>query len=91
MRFRGIPELGNERVPFEHLLHYPALNAFAPAVYQANFAQPGGVRRVDVLLDDGRDITRGECVEVEMIFDGDAVGHRTRPALVPISVADRTP
>jgi hypothetical protein len=29
-------------------------------------------------------------VEVEMIFDGDAVGHRTRPARVPISGVDRT-
>lgn len=73
MRFRGIPELGHERVPFERLLHYPALNALAPAVYQSNFAQSGRVRRGDVLLDDGRDLTRGERVEVEMIFDGDAV------------------
>ena len=87
MRFRGIPELGNERVPFERLLHYPALNALAPAVYQSNFMQSGRVRRGDVLLDDGRDVTRGERVEVEMVFDGNAGGHR----LMPIWVVDRTP
>ena len=84
MRFRCIPELGDEGMPFERLLHDPALNPFAPAVYQANFAESGRMRGVDVLLDDGRDRTRRERVEVEMIFDGDAVGHRTACFLVRV-------
>ena len=84
MRFRCIPELGDERMPFERLLHDPALNPLAAAVYQANFAESGSMRRVDVFLDDGRDVTRRERMEVEMLLDGDAVGHRTSCFLVRV-------
>jgi hypothetical protein len=74
--FSRVPELGNQRMPFEHLLHDASLDPFSAAVNQAHFPQSGLVRGADVLFDHGRNITRGERVQVESIFDWNAVGHR---------------
>ena len=54
MRFRGVPEFDDERMPLERLLHDAALNALAAAVNQPDLTQSGVVRRVDVFLDDRR-------------------------------------
>ena len=74
--FGGIPEFGDEWMPLECLLHDAALNALAAPVNQPDLTQPGLVRRVDVFLHHRRDVARRERMEVEMVFDGDAVGHR---------------
>jgi hypothetical protein len=42
-------------------------------VDQPDFAQAGGVRLADVLIDDRRNVARMERVEVERVLDGDVV------------------
>ena len=79
MRFGSVPELGNARMTVQGLLHDSPLNAFAAPVNQPNFAQPRRVRLVEVFLYDRRHIAWGEGVQVEMIFDGNAVSHRVKP------------
>jgi hypothetical protein len=37
--FGSVPELDDERVAVEHLLHEPSLNPLAAAVYQPDLAQ----------------------------------------------------
>lgn len=60
----------------ERLLDDPALDAFAASVDEPNFTKSGLVRRVDVFLDNGGDVARSKRVQVELRFDGDAVGQR---------------
>ena len=60
-------------MPLEGLLHHAALNALAAAMNQPDLTQSGLVRRVDVFLHHRRDVARRKRVEVEVIFDGDAV------------------
>src|ERR1044072_3691788 len=75
MRFRRIPELDDERMAVERLLHDAALDALAAAVNETNLAQallPGGVH---VLLDDRLAVPRREGVEGERVLDGTAVRH----------------
>ena len=87
MCLESVPEFDNQRMPLEHLLHDAALDAFAAAVNQAHLTEAELVRGVDVLLDDRRDVTRREGMQVDMVFDGKAVRHRR--ALT--SAADTTP
>ena len=84
--FGGIPEFGDEWMPLERLLNDPSLNALAAAVNQPDLMQSRLVRRVDVLLDDRGHVAWCERMQVEVVFDGDAVGHRAT-AIVPV---DRT-
>ena len=72
MRFRRVPELGDERVAFKRLLNDAALHAAAAAVNQAHLAQPAFRRRADVLLDNRLDITRRKGVQVQRVFNRDA-------------------
>ena len=65
-----VPELGDQRMLLERRLHDAALHAAAAAVDEAQLAQAGFVRGADVLLDDGRDVARGEGVEIELRLDG---------------------
>jgi hypothetical protein len=51
VRFRGIPELLNERVALERLLHDSPLDPFAASVTEADFAQAGFVRGGDEFFD----------------------------------------
>jgi len=76
MRGGVVPELCDERVLLEDGLHNRALGAAAAPVDQAQFLQTGLVRGAYVLLDDGRDVPRREGVEIELGFDGNAVGIR---------------
>ena len=75
VRFVGIPELDDQRMPFERLLHDAALNSFAAAVDQTHLAQAGLVRRVDVVLDHRLDVAWQEGVQIEVRFDGNVVRH----------------
>lgn len=72
MRFGCVPELDHERMTLERLLHEPALDALASAVYQAHFSEPRFVRRGDVLLDNRLDVARRERVKVERVLNRDA-------------------
>ena len=80
--FGGVPELDDQRMPLERLLHDAALNALAAAVNQPDLAQAGLVRGVDVFLDHRRDVARRERVEVEMIFDRECGGVTRATALL---------
>lgn len=73
MRRGIVPELGDERMPFERLLHHGALDAAATAMHEAELSKPGRMRGVDVFLDDGRDVAWRKRVEIELRFDRDAV------------------
>jgi hypothetical protein len=66
-----IEELDYERMAVQGLLHDTALNTLSAPVDQANGAQAGLMRRIEVLLDDRRNISGGEGVEVEAVPDGD--------------------
>ena len=73
MRLRRVPELQDQRMPFERVLHDPSLNTLAAAVNQTDLTKSSGMRRMHVLLDHRRDVSRCECVEVENVFDGNFV------------------
>jgi hypothetical protein len=68
VRLRRVPELLDERMSIERLLHDPALHAFAASVNEAHFAKPCFVRGRDVIGDDRRNVARREGMEVERIF-----------------------
>ena len=63
-------------MPLERLLHDASLDALAAAVNQPDLTQSSVVRRSDVFLDDRRDVAWRERVQIEVVFDWDAVGHR---------------
>ena len=75
MRLCRVPELLDERMVLERLLNDAALNALAAAVNQPDLTKTSFVCRRDVLLDHRGDVARRERVQVELVFDGDAVGH----------------
>src|SRR5258706_15957815 len=57
----------------ENRLNDPALHATPASVNDANLAKPRADGRLDVSLDDRRDVARRERVQVDVILDGDAV------------------
>ena len=69
MRLGSVPEFFDERMTIERLLHDGALHAFAASVDQANLSETLSVRRVDVLVDDRRDVARPERMKIERVFD----------------------
>ena len=69
MRLGSIPELDDERMTIEHLLHDPALNALAAAMNQPHLAQAGVMCRRHILLDDRRHVARGERMQVERVLN----------------------
>ena len=73
MRVCIVPELGDERMPLEGRLHDAALDAAAPAVNETHLSQARLVGGTDVFLDNGRDVTRAERVEVELGLDWDGM------------------
>lgn len=74
MCVRVVPELCDQRMPFERRLHDPSLDAAAASVHEPQSAQAGFVRGAYVLLDHRRDVPRRERVKVEFRFDGNGVG-----------------
>lgn len=73
MRFRGVPELDDQRMVLERVLHDAALYPFAATVDQAHFAQAGIVRGANVLGHDRRNVSRREGVKIERIRDRNAM------------------
>ena len=71
MRVGVVPELGDERVAFEGSLDDAALDAAAPSVHETHLSETSVVRGTDVFLDNGRDFTRIERVEIELGLDRD--------------------
>jgi len=70
MRVGIIKEFGDERVVVEELLHNAALDPLPSSVDQAHLSQPGGVRGVNVVTNDRRDVFRNKSVEIEAAVDG---------------------
>ena len=58
----------------ERLLHDAALDAAAAAVDEPHFGQACFGGSVHVFLNDRRDVARGERMEIDFGFDGDADG-----------------
>src|SRR5687767_12489313 len=101
MGFSGVPELRDKRMPLERLLHDPALDPLASAVNEADFAQARLMGCVHVLFDDRLDIPRRERMQIQAIFNRNAVllrhrmtdtGERSvaRPRASAIRIPERT-
>ena len=75
MRFGVVPELGDQRMAIERDLDETALHAVAPSVDDPEVAQPGGVRRADVFVDDRGDVAGSERVKIEFRLDREPVHH----------------
>ncbi len=69
VRRRIIPEALDERMPFERGLDHPALDASTAAVNEPDLAETGCGRRLEVIVDHGNDVARGERVQVELGFN----------------------
>ena len=74
MRAWIVVEGSHQVVAFEGALHSRPLDADAPSVHQADFAQPSRVSFVDVLFNDRGDVAGLKGVEVELGFDRDPHG-----------------
>ena len=76
-----VPELDDVLVSLERRLDDAALNPLAAAVDEPDFPQARLGGGLYVVGDDGRDVARGESVEIELGLDGNAYGrvrHRQR-------------
>jgi hypothetical protein len=69
-----VPELGDERVPLERRLNDAALDAAASPMNETHLAQASFGGGVEVVSDDACNILRGERMQVDFGFDGDADG-----------------
>jgi hypothetical protein len=63
----------NDLADLERCLNDPALDPFAAAVYEADFAQAGPTGSHDVLIDNRTDVSRLKGVEVDLGLDGQAM------------------
>ena len=70
MRRPIIKKFHYQGVPLEDLLDDAPLHPQATSVDESDFAESGGVGFVEILFDHRRDVSRGEGVEVESLFDG---------------------
>jgi len=75
MRVRIVPELDDERMPIECGLHDAALHAASTAVHEANAHESCLRRRLDIFIDDRRDIARRERVQIQLTLDRKAMRH----------------
>ena len=73
MRFRRVRKRRHQWVVPQHLVDSRPLNPDPAAVNQPDLAKPGVMRGADVLVDDGWDIARRESVQVDRLFDWDAM------------------
>jgi len=73
VRCHIIPELLDVRVTVEGGLYDPALHAASAPMDEPDVAKPGVRGRCDVFLNDGGNVARGEGVQIELGFDGNAV------------------
>jgi hypothetical protein len=70
-----VPELGDQRVPFQPALDHAPLHAAPAAVNQTHMSQSGGVGGRDVFVDDRCDVAWCERVQIQFRLDRDFVGH----------------
>ena len=75
MSFKSVPEFDDQGMSLQHLLDDAALNALAATVYDAYFTEARLVRGEDVLVDHRRDVTGRKGMQIELVVDGNAVGH----------------
>jgi len=75
VRALRVPEGFDQGMALERLLDDAALDPFPAAVDESDLAESGRVGRRHVFLDDRRDIAGREGMEVERVFDRDAVDH----------------
>jgi hypothetical protein len=78
MRLRRIPERDDQRVFFQRSLHDPSLHALATAVDQPNLTKTRLPRGLQIFVDDRGDISRKKWMEIDRVFDGNAVHVRQR-------------
>jgi hypothetical protein len=67
---RVVPELGDEGMAVERLLHAAALDAPSTAVDEAHVGEPGAGCCVDVFGDHGRHVRGIEGVQIDLALDG---------------------
>ena len=72
MRRRIVPEFDNARMAVENLLHNSALHAAPAAVHEPHLIKTRSGGGVDVLGNDGRDVARRECMQIELTLDRDS-------------------
>jgi len=67
---RGIGELLDERMAGQERLDDGTLGPRAPAVDETHLAETSAGALLQVVVDDARDVARGEGVQVERLLDG---------------------
>jgi hypothetical protein len=82
MRLGGIAERFDERVIPQRLVDPRPLHPNASSVDQPDLPQAGPVRRADVLVNHGRDVPRRERVQVDRVFDWNAM-HVSQISVLP--------
>ena len=70
MRVGVVPERLDEGMAIECALHGGTLDALPAPVHQPQLEESGCVRRVDVLLDNRRDVARRKRVQIELRLYG---------------------
>jgi hypothetical protein len=68
----------------EQLLNDTALHALPASMDQAQFPQTRGMGGIDVFIDDGRNVTRREGMQIEVSVDGQ--GYRVLILHVPYPI-----
>ena len=74
MGLRCVPELYDQRMPLERLLHNPSLDADAATVNQPDFPEPRLVSGGHIFSNHRLHVARREGVKVEGVFEGDLHG-----------------
>jgi hypothetical protein len=70
MRRPVVKKLNDQRVPLQDPLDDSALHTFTASVNQSDFGKSRRVRFVQVLFDDGGNVSRGEGVQIERFVHG---------------------
>lgn len=78
MRLWIVPEFHDVLVSIEHALHDTALNASPATVNEPHFVEPRRSGCMDVFLDDGRNVARGEWMQIEFGEDRNSRSHKSR-------------
>jgi hypothetical protein len=69
-----VPEFRDLRVPLEGRLHDRALDSATAAMHEPHFPQTRFGGGAHVVCHNSRDVSRRECVKVELVFDGNTDG-----------------
>ena len=74
MRLRGVPELTDEWVAIECLLHHAPLDTLAPAVNESDLSQALTVGLGHVFLDHRFHVFGRKSVQIDLRLDGNSSG-----------------